>query len=73
MQTHLMGKKHKNRVAQSQGQSGIGVQATPVQGNVGGSQFWCDVCKISTTDQSSLDSHTVGKKHMKKLALLGLR
>ena len=68
MHTHLMGKKHKSKVAQSQGFAGQGNLAQAVASI---NQFWCDVCKISTTDQSTLNSHLIGKKHMKKVALLG--
>ncbi|KAK3241481.1 hypothetical protein CYMTET_48755 [Cymbomonas tetramitiformis] len=35
-----------------------------------GPPFWCDVCRISTTDYNGLQAHLQGKQHKKKSAAL---
>merc|ERR1712110_842620 len=61
---HVNGKNHKKKLVAAGGSVGGGggvPKAAPPA-----SEFFCQVCKISTTDQKGLDMHLQGKKHKKE-------
>lgn len=65
-EAHCAGKKHRSKAALGSGQHipPAGGAAQPPQQPP--SQFRCDICQITTTDQAGLDMHLAGKKHKKK-------
>jgi len=65
---HMNGKNHKKKVVAAGGSvgGGGGSVGVPPVAAVPASQFFCQVCKISTTDKKGLDMHMQGKKHKKE-------